>query len=480
MDLRLRQLARSAQADHVLLVVDQFEEMFTQCQDQEERNAFINCLMDAANPAVTGTLVLLLILRADFYGSCADYEQLRLALSQYQEYIGPMTGDEIRRAIEEPAHKLGWKFEPGLVDLIIQDAGQEPGTLPLLSHALLETWRNRSSHTMTLESYAESGGVKGAIAKTAEMVFSQRLSSQQQELARGVFLRLANLEEGAQATRRRSSLDELITRTDEHGGIEKVVHLLAEARLLTIEGGAVDVAHEALIREWPRLNGWIEDNRSALKIHHRLAAAAQEWQRFNQDEGLLYRGLRLQEGKEWAQNSPGVMNEQEHRFLETSLELEQREVSEKQSQQQRELEAAQKLAAAESKRAEEQQQAARQLRRREYFLRLALFGAAALALAAVVFGIMALNSSQQANSSAQSAQIASTRAVAESYTRATAEITALTRAAPRKFVKSRREPAAWWNGIRIYRCYWQPKGSGWSKSMAAHRSRKSRLPSFKP
>jgi WD40 repeat protein len=425
LDQILRQQIQSAHSDHVLLVVDQFEEVFTQCQDAAERAQFINALMDAANPDQAGVAVLLIILRADFYANCAEYEALRAAVSRYQEYIGPLTPPEIRQAITEPAQKLGWKFEPGLVDLIVQDAGQEPGMLPLLSHALLETWRNRSGHTMTLESYAESGGVKGAIAKTAEMVFNQRLTPEQQLTARNIFLRLTNLEEGSQETRRRSSLAELIPAPEHAAAAQKVVQLLAEARLITIEAGAVDVAHEALIREWPKLRGWIEENRAGLRIHHRMAAAAQEWQRFQRDEGLLYRGMRLQEGLEWAKTNPNSMNELERIFLQTSSELEQRQSREKEEQQQRELAAAQKLAAAEKQRAEEQQLAAGQLRRRAYLLRMALIGAGLLAIVAIILAGLASISSTQASQNAIAAQTASTQAVAESFTRATAEGVAL-------------------------------------------------------
>lgn len=425
LDQFLRQQIQSAHSEHVLLVVDQFEEVFTQCQDAAERAQFINALMDAANPDQAGVAILLIILRADFYANCAEYEPLRAAVSRCQEYIGPLTPPEIRQAISEPAQKLGWKFEPGLVDLIVQDAGQEPGMLPLLSHALLETWRNRSGHTMTLESYAESGGVKGAIAKTAEMVFNQRLSPEQQLIARNIFLRLTNLEEGSQETRRRSSLAELIPAPEQAASAQKVVQLLAEARLITVEAGAIDVAHEALIREWPKLRGWIEENRAGLRIHHRLAAAAQEWQRFNCDEGLLYRGLRLQEGLEWAKTDPASLNELERTFLQTSAELEQRQIREKEEQQQRELAAAQKLAAAEKQRAEEQQLAAGQLRRRAYLLRMALTGAGILAVVAIFLAVLASISGQQANQNALAAQTASTQAVAESFTRATAEANAL-------------------------------------------------------
>lgn len=425
LDLTLRQQAQKASTNHVLIVVDQFEEVFTQCQDPTERADFIRALMDAADPDQPGTAVVIIILRADFYAQCAEYEQLRSAISKYQEYIGPMTQTEIRQAIEEPAAKLGWRFEPGLVEIIIQDAGNEPGMLPLLSHALLETWRNRSGHTMTLESYAETGGVKGAIAKTAEMVYRQQLTQPQQTIARNILLRLTNLGDGVQDARRRSSLAELIPSSDQTGAVEKVVNLLAEARLLTIEDGAVDVAHEALIREWPTLRSWIEENRAGLRIHQRLTLAAQEWQRFKRDEGLLYRGLRLQEALEWTRNNASSQNDLERVYIKTSQDLEHREAKEKEIYQRRELEAAKKLAETERQRAEEQRRSAEQLRRREYFLRIALIGAGVLAVFAVIFAIMASLSGKEANDKSVIAQAASTQAVAESQTRATAESNAI-------------------------------------------------------
>jgi hypothetical protein len=137
-------------------------------------------------------------LRADFYAHLAQYPELRDAVAQQQEYIGPMTAEELRLAIEEPARRGHWEFEPGLVDLILRDVGDEPGALPLLSHALLETWKRRAGHTLTLKGYADAGGVHGAIAHTAESIY-QNLSPEEQSIARDIFLRLTELGEGTEA-----------------------------------------------------------------------------------------------------------------------------------------------------------------------------------------------------------------------------------------------------------------------------------------
>src|SRR5438132_590971 len=153
---------------HALLVVDQFEELFTLCRDPFEREAFVDNLLEASQAGRMATV--LIALRADFYPHCAQYADLRHALAEHQEYVGPMSAEELRRAIELPAHRGDWKLEPGLVDLFLRDVGEEPGALPLLSHALLETWRRRRGRTLTLQAYAETGGVRGAIARTAEIL----------------------------------------------------------------------------------------------------------------------------------------------------------------------------------------------------------------------------------------------------------------------------------------------------------------------
>jgi WD40 repeat protein len=423
LDITVRELAAANHTGQVLLIVDQFEELFTLCQDVDEQTAFIDNLLAAASPKSKGVLFLIIILRADYYANCSDFDNLRSAIAEQQEYIGAMTQDELRQAIEQPALKSGWKFEPGLVDLILQDAGNEPGVLPLLSHALLETWRRRSSHTMTLESYAESGGVKGAIAKTADMIYSHSLTVEQQKLARSIFLRLVNLAEDGRVSRRRASLDELTFGDTSSAEAVQVLKLLADMRLITTEEGSAQLAHEALIASWPLLRNWIEEDRAGLRIHRRLSDAAREWNRSGRDEGLLYRGVRLDETREWAEQKKADLNEMEQEFLKTSLALRDHETAEKESNRQRELESAQRLAKSEKKRAEEQTRAAKQLRNRAYYLTGALGFAGLLALLAVILAVVAMSASSRASKNAQvaeqnlvTAEAASTLAVAQQAT----------------------------------------------------------------
>jgi energy-coupling factor transporter ATP-binding protein EcfA2 len=222
---------RSAQnhnSSHLLLVVDQFEELFSLCHDETQRQAFIDNLLYAAT--APGPIIVIVSLRADFYAYCAPYQNLRMALSQNQEFIGAMNTAELRQAIEEPARFGGWELEPGLVDLLLREVGNEPGALPLLSHALLETWQRRRGRCLTLAGYAESGGVHGAIARTAETTFSQ-LASKQRAIARNIFLRLTELGEGTQDTRRRASLTELISDPQNVSLVLAVLKRLADARL---------------------------------------------------------------------------------------------------------------------------------------------------------------------------------------------------------------------------------------------------------
>ena len=196
-------------SDRLLLIVDQFEEVFTLCKDPDERRLFIDNLLAAAVEDDVTTVVI--TLRADFYHYCAGFDELRQAVQDKQVYIGPMTRHELRRAIEEPARKCGWELESGLVDWLLDDVWDEPGALPLLSYALLKTWQNRCCHTLTLSGYYESGRVSGAIAKTADEVLRMKLKEEEDRaIARDIFVRLTGLGEGVEDTRRRVALDELV------------------------------------------------------------------------------------------------------------------------------------------------------------------------------------------------------------------------------------------------------------------------------
>lgn len=396
---------------HVLVVVDQFEELFTLCRDEFERVAFVDNLLYAISPDREGRVTVLITLRADFYAHVAQYPELRNAVAQHQEYIGPMTTEELRRAMEEPARRGHWEFAPGLVDLILRDVGEEPGALPLLSHALLETWKRRAGHTMTLQGYHDAGGVRGAIAHTAESVY-ENLAPQDQAVARDIFLRLTEPGEGTEDTRRRASLEELYdskmgdadsggassgTPRESADETRRVLNRLAEARLVTLGEDTAEVAHEAVIREWGRLREWLNQDREGLRLHRQLTEAANEWELLERDAGALYRGAHLVQAWEWSSLHPNALNIQERTFLDASKEQEEREQREHEARQQREIDSAKQVAAAARQLAETQTRTSKELRRR------ALFLAGAFVLALVLAGI-ALFLNSQANQNARVAQ----------------------------------------------------------------------------
>lgn len=401
----LKRLAQSAGAACTILIVDQFEELFTLCRSEAEQLTFVDNLMTAA-VQVDGNAMILIVLRADFYAHCARFSLLRQAISKHQEYIATMTNEELRRAIEEPARRGHWEFEPGLVDLLLHDVGAdaghtpEPGALPLLSHALLVTWQRRRGQTMTLSGYTASGGVRGAIAETAETVFYDLLDPEQRDVARQIFLRLTELggETSTADTRRRVSIEELVSKPEKRDMVHEVLLTLADARLVTTGQDTAEVAHEALIREWPTLRGWLEEDREGLRLHRRLTEAAQEWDASGRDPGILYRGARLAQAAEWAQAHPDDVNLLEREFLVASQALLEKENLEREAQRQRELEAVQRLAETERARAEEQSHSSRRLRLRAVYLTIALLAVGALAVTVFFFWQRAVQANHLANS----------------------------------------------------------------------------------
>jgi WD40 repeat protein len=406
----------------LLLVIDQFEELFALCRSEEERAAFIDNLLTAAYEP-DGPIILVITLRADFYAHCANYLQLREALAQQQEYIGAMSHAELRRAIEEPARRGRWELDQGLVDLLLRDAGagSEPGALPLLSHALLETWQRRRGRMMTMGGYASSGGVRGAIAETAETVFVDQFTREQQAIARRIFLRLTELgdEVTAADTRRRARFNELILRPEETATTRAVLKALADARLITTSEDSAEVAHEALIREWPTLRGWLEENREGLRLHRQLTEAAQEWASLDRAPDVLYRGVRLAQAQDWAKGHEDEMNPLEREFITTCIEQNDREMRERDAQRQRELDSARRIAEAAQKLAETERRSAQQLRRRAVFLSGALLLVFVLTGIAFFFGgqanwnaAVAQQNALEANQNAHAAAVAQATSVA--------------------------------------------------------------------
>jgi WD40 repeat protein len=307
--------------ERLLLVVDQFEEVFTTCPDEQERGQFIGSLTERAVRNPEGSAIVL-SLRGDFIDQCAAYPALAELISANQVIVGPMTHDELRRAIELPARRVGLRVERALVDSLVTEVAEEPGGLPLLSTALVELWQNRSDAWLRMQAYDRTGGVRGAVARLAESAF-EHLDTSQREVARSIFLRLVATGEGEAVTRRRVPIAEFDV--DRNPVAAAVLARLTEDRLLTRSDGWVEVPHEALLREWPRLKAWLQEDAQGRHLRQHLTQAARHWADAGRDPSELYRGARLSVAVDWAALHGRELNELEREFLAASRAASERE-----------------------------------------------------------------------------------------------------------------------------------------------------------
>jgi WD40 repeat protein/DNA-binding SARP family transcriptional activator len=305
-----RALGAVNSADATVVAVDQFEELFTVCTDERERMRFVETLVAAVSNSRRRVLVAL-ALRADFYGRCATYPELARLLSSSHVLVGPMQTDELRRAIVVPSERAGLHVEDELVATLIDDVAGEPGGLPLLSTALLELWRNRDDSTLRLHDYRQAGGVHGAVGRLAESTYGG-FDDDGKQVARWLTLRLA-AGDADNAVRRRVPAAELTRGSDEAA---KVLAELVDARLLTADDGSVEVAHEALLREWPRMREWLEEERESRRLEAHVRSSAREWDERGRDPGDLYRGARLSAVLDWRAGHAGELDPIEHEFIE--------------------------------------------------------------------------------------------------------------------------------------------------------------------
>jgi WD40 repeat protein/transcriptional regulator with XRE-family HTH domain len=313
----------------LVIVVDQFEEVFALCEDEAERREFITALCPPSNGGSStrsGAQLVVLGVRADFYSRCLAYPELLNAVQNNQFVVDAMSEPELVEAITGPARASGVDLEPGLVEILLRDLGfphsSEPGTLPLLSHALLTTWQQRDGDRLTVAGYELTGGIHGAVAETAERVYTS-LDDEGRRAARRLLLRLVNVGED-EDTRRRGSLDRLSGEGVDRGPNLAALQALAAARLLTLDREVVEITHEALLRAWPRLREWIETDRTGLRAHQRFSEAAEAWQRHGRANDLLQRGAPLAGAKEWAAEHPGELTASDREFLQAGEQEEQR------------------------------------------------------------------------------------------------------------------------------------------------------------
>lgn len=418
-----RAMADRKSDERAVFVIDQFEEFFTLCPNDTERTKFSASLQQASLPQTErqedesehvkflrnllyaafvpgGRTVVVLTLRADFYQKCAAYPFLSARLAEQQFLVSPMDSDGLRQAIEEPAWHVGLELEAGLAATILDDVSNRPGSLPLLEHALLELWKLRRGGMLTLEAYRKTDRVEGAIAKSADSIY-ESLTPERQVIVRRILIRLTQFGEGTEDTRRRATMSELITYSDESEAVERAVKELADAHLLTTSKDEqtdkpwIEVSHEALIQGWPRLRDWIEADRIGWQLHRRLTEAAQDWERMGKDESGLYRGARLAKAIEWREQSNPALNLLEKEFLDRSLAQQVKEKKETEERQRRELEAAQTLAQTEKKSQE---------RQRRFYIGLAIsLGIAILIACYAIYQQKLATNSQQVSQSNDSA-----------------------------------------------------------------------------
>jgi len=303
----------------LLLIVDQFEELFTLAAEEETRRRFLAGLTGLAADS-RSPLRVLLTLRADFLDHPLRYPEFGELLRGGMVAVAAPSDDELAEAIERPAKRVGVRFEPGLVSQIIADVRDQPGALPLLQYALTELFAARSSDVLTLEGYVATGGVVGALGRRAEELYA-RLRPPAQAACRQIFLRLVSVDPAVQDTRRRVRRRELRQLELDPEALEEILARYGEHRLLSFDRDpltrtpTVEVAHEAILSQWNRLRGWIEERREDLLLHRRLVEAVEEWHDAGRDPEYLPREGRLAQFEAWAGSTDLALTAGEREFL---------------------------------------------------------------------------------------------------------------------------------------------------------------------
>jgi WD40 repeat protein/serine/threonine protein kinase/DNA-binding XRE family transcriptional regulator len=412
----------------LMLVIDQFEEVFTLLQDEKERIRFLGLLVSSVLDE-TSRIRIVITVRADFIDRPLAYMDFGEILRQRMEIVLPLTTDEMESAIVSPAERVGLRLEQGLNSMMMRDLADQPGALPLLQYALTELFEKREANTLTKSAYQKIGGVLGALGRKAEEVFTG-LDAECQEIAEQLFLRLVTLGEGVEDTRRRALISELeslqlggaITSRDYSKSFKTTLEVFGRARLLSFDrdpgtrGPTVEVAHEAILHEWLRLREWLNESRTLVRMQRQLALAALEWESAQCDESFLLIGTKLAQYEGWITNAAIALTQPEINFLQASLIERDRQELQETERQKRELQTAQRLAETERQRAEietqranEQTRYAARVRARNRIIAIAGTVAVLLAVLAGAFGL-------QSNQNLSAAQAANTQTAANAAT----------------------------------------------------------------
>lgn len=315
----------------LVLIIDQFEELFTQVESETERSRFLDSLVTAATDPAS-VLRVVITLRADFYDRPLLYPAFGHLVQAHTEVVLPLSSAELQEAISGPAQRVGLLLEDGLVTEIVDDLREQPGALPLLQYSLTELFERREGRMLTLDGYYSSGGVTGALARRAEALYVE-MNPSHQSVARQVFLRLVSLAEESGDTRRRAPYAELLAAAGQDKSvIHEVINTFANYRLLTLDHDpqtrepTAEVAHEALIGEWQRLREWLDENRDVLRLQRRLALAVGEWLKAGHDPSFLATGARFSQFETLRRSSAIALTPDEAAYLQASYGLRQRQV----------------------------------------------------------------------------------------------------------------------------------------------------------
>jgi WD40 repeat protein len=323
-----------------VLVVDQLEELFTHAPGKPgtgEEEPFVANLRNAVLEG-SGSVHILVTLRADFFDRCLSLAPLRELFQDREVLLGSLGSEALRDVILRPAQKVGAWLEKGLLTAILQDVSREPGALPLLEDALDQLWRKRNGAWLTLAAYEASGGISQALRLRAEACY-QALAPEEREVARLILVRLTSLGEGREDTRRRVPRGELTLPGIPEQRVDQVLRKLSGpgARLIVADQDSVEVAHEVLIRAWHTLQKWLDEDRRALRVQRRLTEAAGEWREKGREDSFLYRGARLLDAEELFKHKPQLLNQLEREFLEASIHLRQQQQREEEERARQEL-----------------------------------------------------------------------------------------------------------------------------------------------
>ena len=306
----------------LVLVIDQFEEVFTLVEDEATRTHFLGSI-EAAVTDPHSRLRVVVTLRGDFYDRPLLYRGFAELFKSRVEAVVPLSAEELERAISEPAKRVDVTLEPRLIAAMLADVAEEPGGLPLMEYALTELFDRRDGRVLTLDAYRELGGVRGALGRRAEELYAD-LDDDGKEAARQLFLRLVTLGEGTEDTRRRAPRGEVDSLDVDQGSLTAILDAYGAARLLSFDRDprtgtpTVELAHEALLTAWPRLHRWIDAARDDLRTERRLAAAARDWVEADRERSFLLAGSRLEQAESWEAGSGLAITPEEREYLEAS------------------------------------------------------------------------------------------------------------------------------------------------------------------